>query len=301
MNCKNCQHPLEADAHFCEECGAQVIKNRITFKFLITELFTNVFGLDSKFFITFRKMITHPDDVLGEYLSGVRKRYVNPFAFLAVAAALSLIVYNFFAEDYLTIQASANAEQVEEIRKMAETDLTQLKNISEQEMLKLKTKKQVAQMQLDSMDSMMNFMLRYFNLAMFLFLPFYATLSKWTYPKPHNFGEHIIMNAYIYGFATFFSLLMFFLSMLIHPKIYFTSMLLYIVYYLYVFGKLYNHSIGKSLIKLLRFLIGLAVVFLVLVGIGIVVGIILAIFGFIDLNPQPKTAEIATTLLQNFG
>ena len=38
-------------------------------------------------------MFTQPHIVLTEYLSGVRKRYVNPFGYLAVGAALSLIIF----------------------------------------------------------------------------------------------------------------------------------------------------------------------------------------------------------------
>lgn len=103
MNCKNCKDPLEKDAQFCDNCGAKVITSRITFKFLITDLFINVFGIDSKFFLTLRKMLTHPQNVINEYLKGVRKRYVNPFAFLAVGAALSVIIYNFYADDFIAI------------------------------------------------------------------------------------------------------------------------------------------------------------------------------------------------------
>ena len=35
-------------------------------------------------------MATHPDEVINEYLDGIRKRYVNPFAFLAVGVMMVL-------------------------------------------------------------------------------------------------------------------------------------------------------------------------------------------------------------------
>lgn len=299
MKCKNCQHTLENDAQFCDNCGAKVVKNRITFKFLLTEIFTNVFGLDNKFFLTIRKMLTHPEDVLNEYLSGVRKRYVNPFSFFAIAAAISLLVYNFFAEDYLAFQASVNSEQVAEIKELANKDLSTLTDISKEELKKLQGKKLGAQLQLKFMDKMAEYMLRYFNLIMFMFLPVYALLSKWTFPKPHNFGEHIVMNAYVYGFTTLFSIIAFLLSIAIHPKIYFFSMLIYIFYYLYVFKRLYNLSFGKTLLKLIRFLIGFAIMFFIIAIAGGVIGFLAGLFGLIEI-PKPQANTIyQIKVLQN--
>lgn len=123
MNCKNCATELENDAQFCNYCGAKVVKSRITFKELITLFIIDVFGVDSKFFRTIKEMAIHPDRVLNEYISGVRKRYVNPFAFLAVGAAISLVVYNYFADDYVKFQKSTNQEQMAEIEKKADMNL----------------------------------------------------------------------------------------------------------------------------------------------------------------------------------
>ena len=134
MNCKNCKDPLEENALFCDNCGAKVITGRITFKLLVVELFTNVFGIDSKFFLTLKKMFFAPDEVINEYLDGIRKRYVNPFGFLAVGAALSLIVFNYYSDDYKIMQESYNTAQMEEMKKVAEQDLSTLKNISDKEL-----------------------------------------------------------------------------------------------------------------------------------------------------------------------
>ena len=282
MDCKNCKTELEKDAQFCNYCGAKVIKNRITFQELITLFVIDVFGVDSKFFRTMKEMALHPDRVLQEYITGVRKRYVNPFAFLAVGAALSLLIYNYFADDYVKFQQSINSEQLIEIEKKANIDLEKFKDLPDKDFKKLKFEKQTAETQLKFMSTLNKFTLQYFNLFAFLFLIIYASLSKWTYPKPHNFGEHIVMNAYIYGFATYFSIIAFFLALLIHPSIYGYSLLTYFVYYLYCFGKLYKHSFGKSLVKLLRFLLGLAVIFLVFTFIG---GVLAAFFFMGGVNP----------------
>lgn len=257
MNCKNCHDPLEKNAQFCDNCGAKVITSRITFKLLITEVFTNAFGVDSKFFLTLRKMFTHPEDVINEYIKGVRKRYVNPFAFLFLAAAISLLVFNYFEEEFIEIQSSVTLEQVNELKKKSEIDLSKQKNISEKELEILKLEKKGAEIQLNLLDKMWQYMLRYFNLLTFINLLFYAILSKWTYRKPHNFGEHIVINAYIFGFITYLTLVLFLVAIVVHPTIYLLSFFSYFVFYLYAFGKLYQLSFWKSILKFFRFLIGL--------------------------------------------
>lgn len=139
MNCKNCNEILENNALFCDNCGAKIIKSRITFRFLMVELFS-MLGFNSMFFNTLKKMFLAPNEVLNEYLNGIRKRYVNPFAYLAVGAALSLIIFNFFSKDYLKMQATVNQSQTKEIKELANKDLSTIKNLSTEEFNKLKVK-----------------------------------------------------------------------------------------------------------------------------------------------------------------
>ncbi len=281
MNCKNCQNSLKENAHFCDECGAKVIQDRITFKALIVDVFINVFGIDSKFFLTLRMAARKPQVLVHEVVGGVRKRYMNPFAFLAVGAAISLLVFNYFSDDFKAVNSEINASQVEEYKKKATMDIASMEGLTEKEKQKLEIEKKTAQFQLKFLDGMMNFMLQYYNLLAFVFVFLYAILSKWTFWKPHNFGEHIVMNAYFFGFTTYLSLLLFFLSILIHPSIYTYSILLYIVYYMFAFGKIYELSFFKNILKLLRFFLGLTILLLCIIFIGILIGVVLGFLGYI--------------------
>lgn len=103
MDCKNCGETLKDNANFCNNCGGLVVKQRIHFKRLLVEFFINLFGVDSRFFLTLRKMAVKPEEVVLEYLDGVRKRYVNPFAFLAIGAGLSLIILLMISLPYKTL------------------------------------------------------------------------------------------------------------------------------------------------------------------------------------------------------
>jgi len=281
MNCKNCNHNLEIDAHFCSNCGAKVVTRRITFKALLVEVFINVFGFDSKFFLTLRKVALEPHKVVDEFLSGIRNRYMNPFAFLAVGAAISLLVFNYFEEDFKRVNSEINASQIATYKEKASLDISKLEGLSEKEIQKLEIEKKGAQMQLKFMDGMMGFMLRYYNLLSFIFILFYALLSKCTYWKPHNFGEHVIINAYFFGYTIFLSLILFFLALAIHPSIYTYSIFLYIIFYMFAFGKLYELSLGKNILKLLRFLACLLILLLFSVIVGLLIGIAIAYFGLI--------------------
>ena len=284
MNCKNCKHPLEENAHFCNNCGAKIVIDRITFKALLIDVFINVFGFDSKFFITLRTVAKEPHTVISEVLGGVRKRYMNPFAFLAVGAAISLIVFNYFDDEFRTVNSDVNSAQIEELKATAEMDIAAKKDLTKNEVQQLEIKKKGAQLQLNFLEGYMNFTLQYYNLFAFLFLIIYAALSKWTFWKPHNFGEHIVINAYIFGFTIYVSLILFFLSIVIHPSIYSYSMVLYILFYMYAFGQLYKLSIWKNILKLLRFILGLIILFIIAMIIGGAIGIALFFLGAIKLD-----------------
>lgn len=273
MNCKNCQKSLEKYSHFCNNCGAKVVLERITFKKLFIEFFILNFGIDSRFFRTLREMIISPQYVIADYLEGIRRRYINPFAYLAVGAGLSLIVFNYYSDEYKAIQSSMNSEQIDDMKKVAEQDLSTIKNISEKELKALKAKQESARTTLHFLENYVNFIIHNFNLVAFLFIPFYAFISLWTYRKPYNFGEHIVINAYLQGTTMYFSVIAFFLAMYTNPKVFAFSVLVYIIYYLFAFSKLYKHSFGKAILKFLRFILVLAITLLLLLIIGILLGI----------------------------
>jgi len=229
-------------------------------------------------------MFTQPEEVIHQYLEGVRRRYINPFAFLAVGAGLSLIIFNYFADDFIAIQNGMQSEQIKDLQEKASIDLDQLKNLTEKEKQQKQLEKKLAQFQLDFSKGMWEFMLRYFNLLTFVLLLIYAVLSKWTFWKPHNFGEHIVMNGYIYGFTTYLTLIAFFFAIVINPNIYMISLLVSIVYYMYAFGRIYKLSIGRNILKLLRFMFGLIVVFVIFMIISILIGVFIAYMGWIDIT-----------------
>lgn len=83
-NCKNCQTLLVDESDFCYQCGAKIIRNRLTLKNLFTHLVETFFSYDNAFLRT-----VNPNDVIDSYVSGVRKKYIAPLAFFAIAITFS--------------------------------------------------------------------------------------------------------------------------------------------------------------------------------------------------------------------
>lgn len=91
MDCKNCKSKLNQKNNYCCDCGAKIIRERITIKSLLFDLLV-AFGWDSSFFVTLRHLFCKPQIVFKEYVNGTRKKYANPFTFFALSLAISLFV-----------------------------------------------------------------------------------------------------------------------------------------------------------------------------------------------------------------
>ncbi len=89
MNCKNCQEPVEGAHHFCPNCGARIVHDRITIKKLLKQFSGWLFDLDNAFVRTFTGMIFRPERVITGYISGVRKKYMSPLSYLTIAITLT--------------------------------------------------------------------------------------------------------------------------------------------------------------------------------------------------------------------
>ena len=103
MNCKNCEGSLRTDYSYCSNCGAKVIRNRLTIKNLWYDVTERFFNVDNTFLKTFLHLFSKPEVVVDSYVKGVRKRYLNPIAYFTIALTLSgillYILKKFFLKD----------------------------------------------------------------------------------------------------------------------------------------------------------------------------------------------------------
>jgi hypothetical protein len=266
MICKNCQSELTPESKYCTSCGAKVVDERITTTHLLTD-FTNAFGWDNRYFTTLRHLISRPGILFKEYLGGTRNKFANPFTYFAIGAAISLLVFNQFADDYIR-SAKALGEHQTEILSTALPDTTTVTDLTESTSFKDQ------QNALNEKVQMLIF--KNYNLFAFLLLPLYALIAFLVFGKPYNYGEHLVINAYIQGTTFLVATVMFLVSLATHPAVHGSSILIVILYYCYTYGTLYQLTTGKLILKFLKFIGVLLIIPLVLVLIGLVVGLIKA-------------------------
>ena len=89
MDCKNCQNSLSQKDDYCNVCGAKVIRNRLTVKNLWADFAEQFLNYDNKFLKTYLALFKKPEDVIGSYINGTRKKYVNVISYFAIAVTLS--------------------------------------------------------------------------------------------------------------------------------------------------------------------------------------------------------------------
>lgn len=269
MECKNCKIKIDPTAKYCHNCGGKVITKRTSMPQLAGDFVNNVFGWDNRFWVTIKTLILKPSQIFTEYLGGTRRKYVHPFTFLAIAATISLVSFSFMETKLIQLTKTISYNQSVQLNEIT------FKNLGIND-LSPEAIEQANKDQKRIIETLVGWMVQYYNYVMFFSLPIFAFIAFIVYRKPYNYGEHLVINAYILGAIIMFSLIITILSIYVDEGIYSYSSLISALFYLYAYTKLYKHSIWDALLKLL---------FLGLMGIGlmllsVVVGFI---FGWSDL------------------
>lgn len=251
MNCKNCQNNLRTDYSYCPHCGAKVIRNRLTVKNLWYDATERFFNIDNTFLITFKHLFTKPDEVIGGYISGVRKKYLNPISYFTIAITFGgLFVYvctEFFpnALDFDFLYQSG--ESMTEAEKMGQ----------------------------DFQKQWNTYLFKYQSLVYIAMLPFLALISRLVFfnKKQFNLSEHFVINIYAYSQMSILINILYLLTIWSSKMLYYVSfgnMIFQILFFTWVFFKIFNLTIKQTIIKLLLFLVLLGVVFTIfIIGISV--------------------------------
>ncbi|XLS28420.1 DUF3667 domain-containing protein [Flavobacteriaceae bacterium M23B6Z8] len=93
MECRNCNLMLADEQKFCSDCGAKIIKQRLTVKNLWGEISERFLNYDNTILKTFTSLFKRPAEVIDGFISGVRKKYLNPVNYLALTATYSGLVF----------------------------------------------------------------------------------------------------------------------------------------------------------------------------------------------------------------
>lgn len=248
MNCKNCHTELNTGSTFCNICGGKVIKNRLTFRNLFEHITETFFNYDNKLLRTFIDLFKKPELVIGGYIDGIRKRYVNPISYFGLAITLSglylIIINKFFPEtiDY-SIFALEGQEEIQE------------KNMS--------------------------FIQEYMSLFMMLYVPIYALIAAITFVglKKFNYTELIVVFMYWQSQLSIISAVLIIITAFFGISGGIVSMIflpLMFLYAAFILKRLYKLSFGELILRTLLFFVVLGVIMVI---ITIIVTIIMFITG----------------------
>ncbi len=227
MFCKNCQAELAEISDYCYSCGGKVIKNRLTLKHLLNYFVETFFNYDNKFLQTIINLIVYPKDVIDTYVSGTRKRYIEPLSFFAISLTLSglyiFIVRQYLPELFEFSELYQNDAQKEFANKI--TDITT----------------------------------EYVSLLNFAIIPALALISRIVfYNNRYNYTEHLVICFFTMSLFSMFSVV----STLIIAALFPTSLLtvsmglyfIFFFYYCFVMKQLFDLSFKQLLVKIVIFI-----------------------------------------------
>ena len=253
--CRNCSKNLSSNAVFCDHCGGKIIKNRITTKNLLEDFNDRFLSIDAAFPKTFIALYRNPEDVIGGYINGVRKKYMSAFGYFALSLSIAGI-YVFILREYFMDSLFENLE------------------IQEGQ----------TQAQIDWVKKFASSFNEYQALLSIFSIPVLALISRivfWNY-KQFNYLEHVVI--YLYAFSHI-NLTVYILAILTiwSPSIYlffsFVGTIGYVIYLCYVLKRLYGLSFKKLILKTSLFALIGSIFFLI---ISILAGIIMFKMGMLD-------------------
>lgn len=226
MNCKNCGSKLRTDYSYCPDCGAKVIRNRITVKNLWFDIIDRYFNLDNTFLKTFLHLFTKPQVVIEGYIDGIRRKYLNPISYLGISLTLS---------GFLVFLMKKNAEVLN--FDVFGSGLSQ-----------------------NYRDKVFGIVFDYQAVLFILYIPMMAIASWLCFQhKPYNFSERIVIFMYSLAHFSLFTFLPSTFVLLMIPEKYlsisFFSILLMYLYSGYVIKKISNESGIEVLSKIVLFYI----------------------------------------------
>ncbi|QXP53931.1 DUF3667 domain-containing protein [Cellulophaga sp. HaHa_2_1] len=256
MECKNCTLILEENHNFCADCGAKVIRNRLTIKNLFGDFAQRYLNIDNTFIRTFGKLFIAPEVVIVGYINGARKRYMNPISYFTIAVFLGGIFF-FLVQKFFPTAMDFQFTQMA-------TD-----NSDESQKLGMEFGKKFQDISIEYQSI--------FYMAM---LPFLSLISRVVFynKKQFNLSEHFVINIYAYSQMSILVNILYILSIWNSQWIYYVSMsnaITLVLYFSYVYKKTFQLSFKQILLKLLLFLVIFGILFL---GIIICAAIYLAFF-----------------------
>ncbi|GAA0873447.1 hypothetical protein GCM10009117_25940 [Gangjinia marincola] len=215
-------------------------------------------NLENSFLKTFIAMFIKPEDVIGSYINGTRKRYLTAFSYFAISATIaglySWVILNYFP-DYMTAGSEFFDTGPEELKEK----------------------------QIETTSNLVKFMTDYTAVVSFLTIPILALISKVVFwkGKGYNYIEHFVIYLYSYSHIAMITYVCaVFAAFALPPNIYMwvspVFSLIYLIYHIYILKRLFELSKAEMVLKtLIFFIVGgillaavMALIIIILIKIG---------------------------------
>ncbi|WP_439153170.1 DUF3667 domain-containing protein [Winogradskyella sp.] len=256
MQCKNCDKELKVSQQFCDDCGAKVIRNRLTLKLLAKQINEQFISIDNKFLRTFINLFKKPEEVIDGYVNGTRKKYIDALQYFAISltfAAVQVFLMTTFFKDTLDI----SSEFMDKIAQAPGNENNPFLNSDFENTSK------------------------YQGLIYIFTLPFSAFSTWLAYylvgDRRYNFTEHLVLNIYYSGqtiivFAVLSIIFLFFgINYLLASMILTIPMFIYLGFVLFrVFKDSFKESFAKFLLTATIYMITFTAISVLIAIIGVV-------------------------------
>ncbi|WP_422105094.1 DUF3667 domain-containing protein [Winogradskyella sp.] len=243
MECKNCGHTFEGK--FCNACGQNTSVDRLTLKSFIVELSESIFQVDRGFFFTIKGLLTRPGHSIRAYLSGQRKYYFKPIAFVLLLATFYFIITKIIGSNTLL------ADGIVGFRRGIESTTNPSQNTVVFELLT-------------------TWLIDNFAYTTLLLMPLISIATFIAFlGKGQNYLEHIVINSYLMGLQTIFYVLFTIVDYVINQND-FTVLLAFILSVSYRFWTFFQfyHTDKKRYTALRLVLVYALLYFLIAIGLG---------------------------------
>lgn len=185
--CVNCAEYIALDQRFCSFCGGKRIYNRLTWRNLIEDFADRFLNLENSFLKTFIAMFKRPEEVIGGYMNGMRKKYLPAFSYFAIAITVAgffgFVLKNYFMEEVVTSSVNSPIG----INEMAGVPVAEMQEVSNS--------------MTTSIREYLSWVSDHQTLIYIAIIPFLAIISRivfWNYKK-YNFVEHLVIYLYAYS------------------------------------------------------------------------------------------------------
>lgn len=96
--CRNCGAARLGE--YCQDCGQHFLEERLHIRSLLQDLVQQHLSVNRGLLRTIIEMTRSPGSVVRRFIQGQRRRYVNPFTYLFFGAAVALLFFVLYRDQY---------------------------------------------------------------------------------------------------------------------------------------------------------------------------------------------------------